>query len=69
MNITGWRTIIFNAIGVIIATIRVSNPDFAVPDDAVIGQYVDAALLLIGAAGNIYLRYKTTTPVGEKPNA
>jgi len=65
-RLTGWRTVIVNAVLVIVGVIRARNPS-AVPDDAVVLAIVNAALdvvFSVPGAGiiNILLRLVTRTP-------
>lgn len=68
-NLIGWRTVVFNTIIVLLAGVRMQYPDMVLPDDEEVAKYVDAVFLLIAGSGNLWLRFVTKGPVGEKPNA
>jgi len=65
-RLTGWRTVIVNAVLVIVGVLRARNPG-AVPDDPTVLAIVNAALDVIFSvpgAGiiNVLLRLVTKTP-------
>ena len=65
-RLTGWRTVIVNAVLVIVGMVRVRNPA-AVPDDLTVMTIINAALDLVFSvpgAGiiNVLLRLVTRTP-------
>ena len=56
----GWRTVIFNAVSAAVTIMSLTEWRGIVPDDWM--PYI----ALINALGNLYLRWRTTTPLGKK---
>lgn len=65
----GYRTLIFNGIMGVVMIVRAVWPDAAVPDEAEVGGVLDKLIesldMIIAVAGNIWLRFVTTTPVAK----
>jgi hypothetical protein len=55
----GWRTLIFNAVTILVAGVQVVDPSLMGPQGIMITT-------LVNAFGNMVLRMLTTTPVGQK---
>ncbi len=54
----GWRTILFNAVTLIMAGVTAVDP-------AMFGAHSATVIMLVNAVGNIVLRFLTTTAVGK----
>lgn len=64
--LTGYRTIIFNVLMMVLMLIKGFFPDFVIPKEDLLIQGIDGALILGGliwGAGGIWLRFKTKEPV------
>lgn len=67
--LSGYRTVIFNVVMVLIAIVKAFNPDAVVPDTEAISHGVDQFLLgfgLLWAIGGITLRAVTSSPIFKK---
>lgn len=68
--LTGYKTIIFNAIMGIVFIAQAALPDSVLPQADEVNSFLDAVLsqldLLVTVVGNVWLRFKTTTPVFQK---
>ena len=72
MNLVGYRTIIFNVLMVIFYYAHRAGWIPSMPEHAMVYAGIDILLNNIPAlwaAGNVWLRFLTKGPVGEKPNA
>ena len=58
--VRGWRTTIFNILAAVIPIAQMTEVIHVIPQ-----QYMDWYMLAV-ALGNMYLRYRTTTPIGRK---
>lgn len=58
--VRGWRTLIFNILAAIIPVAQMTEVANIIPE-----QYLNWYMLAV-ALGNMYLRYRTTTPIGKK---
>ena len=58
--VKGLRTVLFNILAAIIPIAQMTEVIHVIPE-----QYMNWYLLAV-ALGNMYLRYRTTTPIGKK---
>ena len=58
--VRGWRTVIFNILCAVIPIAQMTEVINVIPK-----EYMNWYLLAV-ALGNMYLRYRTTTPIGRK---
>jgi hypothetical protein len=69
--LVGYRTIIFNAFMACVFLYQAMFLGEAVPDEAAVGGFVDDLLgqldAIITIAGNVFLRFKTSTKVFNPP--
>ena len=67
-KIKGYRTLVFNGIMAALLLWRTLRPSDPVPDDATITTIIDMlfkSLDVVTLIGNVFLRFKTDTPVGK----
>jgi hypothetical protein len=65
----GWKTVLFNAVMVVIALVTTLNPDAEKPDAAAVQGAIDtgeAAFATIWGVGNVILRALTNSPIFKK---
>ena len=68
-TLKGFRTLIFNALMSIVMLVNLWDPGADMPGANEVGTLIDTAdafITGVWGAGNIFLRFITTTPVGEK---
>lgn len=69
-SLTGYRTLLFNAIMAAVLIFNAASPETEVPTAEEVSGFLDQLLAnldsIIAVVGNIILRFFTKTPVGEK---
>jgi hypothetical protein len=69
--LVGYRTIIFNAVMALVFIYQAIFPGDEVPSEEEVGGFLDGLLaqldVIITIAGNVFLRFKTSTAVFQKP--